>query len=419
MTPRNLLCLALLATAHLAAQTTTVYPVAAPPPDQLEPLVSPIALYPDPLISIILPASTVPGDVTLAARYTRGGGDPGQIDNQPWDESVRALAHYPELIGWMDDNLEWTKQLGGAFVAEPADVMNTIQSLRQRARDAGILVDTPQQQVVVQQNYIYIEPAQPDVIYVPTYDPQIFYQNGYARSGLSFGLAFSTGPWLAFEPDWRQRSIAIDRRRAYDRRGVWNPPNPNQLHFSLDRQTWHPRTDVVTRQREYRSSPVVTLPRADYRVAQPAPLPEARTPAARSGWSRSNVATAPSENRLPPTGRDTPISAYPRQEATTPPATQPGTESRRDGFRRPTVENQNRIYYPAPNNAAQPAPKAEQSPQALPQHPAVQLPPQARPNEAPPQTAPHGRGRSDEPSPKGRAKGHDRDDDDDHPGRGH
>ena len=130
---------------------------AVPPPmpeyqplsdQQLDQLLGPIALYPDPLIAQILPASTLPTQIVLADRYVTGGGDPNQIDQQPWDASVQALAHYPNVLKWMDDNLNWTTDLGQAFLNQQQDVMDSIQRLRASAQNLGNLQSTPQQQVM-------------------------------------------------------------------------------------------------------------------------------------------------------------------------------------------------------------------------------------------------------------------------------
>ena len=101
--------------------------------EQLDQLLGPIALYPDPLIAQILPASTLPTQIVMADRYISGGGDPNQIDQQPWDASVQALARYPNVLKWMDDNLNWTTELGQAFLNQQQDVMDSIQRLRQSA----------------------------------------------------------------------------------------------------------------------------------------------------------------------------------------------------------------------------------------------------------------------------------------------
>ena len=109
---------------------------------QLDQLLGPIALYPDPLIAEILPASTFPTQIVLADRYVSGGGDPNQIDQQPWDASVQALARYPNVLKWMDDNLNWTTELGQAFLNQQQDVMNSIQRLRQSAYNLSNLQST-------------------------------------------------------------------------------------------------------------------------------------------------------------------------------------------------------------------------------------------------------------------------------------
>jgi len=107
--------------------------------EELEQLLGPIALYPDALIALILPATTAPSDLVLAARYLQAQGNAEQIDYQPWDDSVKALARYPTVVAWMDQNLAWTKQVGEAFASQPADVMNAVQRLRTQARAAGTL----------------------------------------------------------------------------------------------------------------------------------------------------------------------------------------------------------------------------------------------------------------------------------------
>lgn len=216
---------------------------------QLDQLLGPIALYPDALIALILPASTVPTDVVLAARLLRESpGDPAQIDNSPWDDSVKSLARYPDLLRWMDENLAWTQQLGAAFATQPADVMNTIQRLRSRARAAGTLVDTPQQQVIVQGNTISIVPAQPDIIYVPYYDPVVVYQTRPAFSTdpfFRFSPAYPTGFWLAYNMDWDHHRVWVVNRRDRDRywrdhRNSWHRPPPSRPGGDPDRTPWTP-----------------------------------------------------------------------------------------------------------------------------------------------------------------------------------
>jgi Protein of unknown function (DUF3300) len=186
-------------------------------PEELDRLLAPIALYPDALVALILPASTVPSDVVLAARYVASNGDPAQLANQPWDESVKSLAHYPEVLKWMDQNLDWTTTVGDAFLDQPADVMNSVQRLRAEALAAGNLFDTPQQQIIKEESFIRIVPAQPDVIYVPDYDPEVVYVQPYSQDFgplLTFGAGFAVGSWLTYDFDWGRRGIYV---------GHWHP----------------------------------------------------------------------------------------------------------------------------------------------------------------------------------------------------
>ncbi|HEY8899007.1 MAG TPA: DUF3300 domain-containing protein [Chthoniobacterales bacterium] len=207
--------------------------------DALDELLGPIALYPDALIALILPASTVPSDITLASRYLANGGDGDQVDDQSWDPSVKSLAHYPDVVKWMDDNLEWTTSVGEAFVAQPADVMNSIQRLRGEANAAGNLQDTPQQkvvkQVVEEKTYIRIVPAEPEVIYVPQYDPEVVYverEPDYIGPVIGFGVGFAVGSWLNYDCDWGRRDVYYgDYRRDWYRDGGWDRGNNNNNNW--------------------------------------------------------------------------------------------------------------------------------------------------------------------------------------------
>lgn len=197
----------------------------------LDQLVAPIALYPDVLVALILPASTVSSDVVLAARYLGTGGDPQQVDAQPWDDSVKGLAHYPEVVKWMDENLAWTQQLGAAYLENAENVMTAIQRVRTEARAKGLLASTPQQQVVVENDVVEIVPAQPDVIYVPRYDPEIIFVDRpviyETDPWLTFGVGFGVGWWLSYDFDWYHRRIWVDRhsRDHWRDRHEWRQPH--------------------------------------------------------------------------------------------------------------------------------------------------------------------------------------------------
>ena len=246
-------------------------------PAQLNQLLGPIALYPDALIAIILPASTEPADIVLAARFVADKGDPSLIDVQPWDDSVKALAHYPDVVTWMSDNLSWTKTLGDAFVRQPADVMKSVQQLRAQAKAAGTLVDTPQQKVVVDDSNIVIQPAQPNVIYVPQYDPAVVYVTpAYAYAGpiITFSAGYPVGPWLGFQCNWFAFGVWVGPwtpgvwyyPQAYwgrpvvvvaggRRWGAWSPPH--RVYVAANQDFARRGPAVVPQPRVFAGAPVV------------------------------------------------------------------------------------------------------------------------------------------------------------------
>ena len=148
---------------------------------QLDQLVAPIAIYPDALVAQVLAAATYPTQVVEADRWLRAEGNapPQQIaadaENQNWDPSVKALTAFPTVLAQMDRNIQWTTDLGNAYYNQPQDVMDSIQALRQKAEAAGQLQSTPQQVVSNDDGAIQIAPANPNVVYVPTYDPWTVY----------------------------------------------------------------------------------------------------------------------------------------------------------------------------------------------------------------------------------------------------
>ena len=193
----------------------------------LDQMLQPIALYPDPLIAIILPAATLPSEVVQADRFVRGGGDPSLIDQQPWDSSVKALARYPDVLKMMDDNLEWTTALGQAFSYQQADVMDAIQRLRAQAQALGNLQSSPQWSVVNQGGRIAILPPSPQMIYVPVYQPQVvYYQRSYNRPLISFGAGLAIGSWLTHDLDWRNRNVVVWDHNRPRPAGWWTPQQP-------------------------------------------------------------------------------------------------------------------------------------------------------------------------------------------------
>ena len=149
--------------------------------EQLDQMLAPIALYPDDLLTQILMASTYPLEIVQAARWTKqneklqGDALTEALEKQDWDPSVKSLVNFPDVLSKMNEKLEWTQNLGDAFLAQEKEVMDTIQNLRKKAQEAGNLKDTEQQKVVVEKETIVIQPANPEVIYVPSYNPAVIY----------------------------------------------------------------------------------------------------------------------------------------------------------------------------------------------------------------------------------------------------
>src|SRR5690242_7728296 len=193
-------------------------------PEQIEALVAPIALYPDELLANVLAASTYPLEVVQADRWVKdnkslkGDALKAAVGKQQWDDSVKALVSTAEVLTMMSDKIDWTKDLGDAVLAQQPDVMDAIQRLREKAQKNNKLVSNKQQKVSTQKqnnrDVIVIEPAQPDTIYVPYYEPATVYGAwpyaeyppyyfgypsyigaGVIAAGLAFGTAWAIGRW--------------------------------------------------------------------------------------------------------------------------------------------------------------------------------------------------------------------------------
>ncbi|HMO66178.1 MAG TPA: DUF3300 domain-containing protein, partial [Verrucomicrobiota bacterium] len=233
------LCRALLpALMFLGVPVSAPVRAAATPPSsaatrsaaELEKLVEPIALHPDPLIAVILPASAYPLEIVQASRFVKDTNNLPKVDAQPWDANVKAVAKFPSLIAKMDADLTWTTELGEAFVDQPKDLMDAIQSLRAKAQKAGTLQTTPQQVVtvtnvvIVQTNVtqvvtvtnqvIEVKPSNPEVIYVPTYPPTVYYPPpGYVYDPyaplVTFGVGLAVGAIIANNCDWHGGGVWI------------------------------------------------------------------------------------------------------------------------------------------------------------------------------------------------------------------
>jgi len=203
-------------------------------PEQLDNLLAPIALYPDPLLAQVLGAATFPNEIQDAAPWIRFH-NPESIDYQPWDVSVKAVAHYPTVLSMLNDRLDWTTALGQAYVYQSTDIMMSVQRLRNMAYSQGNLVPTPQQQVIVDRGYIQIVPAQPRVIFVPAYDPGVIYVRRVYRPGFgfdgffSFGTGFVIGSWLNYDMDWHTHRVVYN---SWDERGGWRERSRPYVHIT-------------------------------------------------------------------------------------------------------------------------------------------------------------------------------------------
>jgi hypothetical protein len=224
------------------AQAPSAPPYMQQTPEQLQQLVAPIALYPDSLVAQILAASTFPEQVVEADRWVQTHSDlkgdalGHAVDLESWDPSVKALTAFPSVLGNMDKNLSWASSLGDAYYNQQPEVMDAVQVMRRRAEQAGNLKTTEQQTVEKKGSTIVIQPAAPEVVYVPAYDPWLVYGDPilawpgwypypgiwYEGPYLSWGFGFEIGwfggfgwGWGHWGFDWHHRYAIYDHDRYY------------------------------------------------------------------------------------------------------------------------------------------------------------------------------------------------------------
>ncbi|WP_460125138.1 DUF3300 domain-containing protein [Pseudomonas sp. S2_C03] len=263
-------------------ETAAVAPPAKDPvftQEQLEQMAAPIALYPDPLLAQVLMASTYPGEVAEAVTWSKANpnakGDDAvkQVANQPWDPSVQALVAFPQVLATLGQDPVWVQRLGDAFLAQPDDLMSGVQNLRRQAQAAGNLESNQYQNVTVQvaapapadrpkaetlpaapassNSTIIIQPADPQVVYVPTYNPTTTYGTWpypasppayyppppayYPGQALVAGLAFGTGVAIVAslwgDCDWGNNDVDIDVNR-------YNNINGNNINNRINSNKW-------------------------------------------------------------------------------------------------------------------------------------------------------------------------------------
>jgi Protein of unknown function (DUF3300) len=217
--------------------------------EQVDQLVAPIALYPDPLVAQILAAATYPIQIVEADRWMqaharlKGRALAAAVNAEPWDGSVKAMLEFPQVLSMMDKNLSWTSSLGEAYVHDSQSVMSAIQQMRLRAERAGNLESNPQENVTNQGQVIVIEPSDPEVVYVPDYDPWLVYGEPLVLypdwtpvpglfiggPGIYFGIGipvwgfggFGWG-WNHWGADWHGHGVFFHHHRYVSRGLAWN-----------------------------------------------------------------------------------------------------------------------------------------------------------------------------------------------------
>ena len=208
--------------------------------EELDQILAPIALHPDPLVSQILMASTYPLEVVQADRWAKqnaklkGDALTAALEKQDWDASVKSLVNFPQVLTMMSEKLDWTQKLGDAFLADQKVVLDTIQKLRAKAQESGNLKTTQEQTVIVEEKIIKIEPANPQVIYVPSYNPTVvygawpypayppyyYYPPGYvATSMFAFGAGVAMGAAWGYawgNSNWGGGNVDVDVNRNFN-----------------------------------------------------------------------------------------------------------------------------------------------------------------------------------------------------------
>jgi uncharacterized protein DUF3300 len=236
------------------------------PVDQLDSLVAPIALYPDPLLAQTLAASTYPLELMQLQQWLAR--NPGLKDKaladavakQPWDPSIQAMAALPDVVKRLTDDIQWTTDLGNAFLAQQSDVMDAVQRMRQKAQMTGNLKSTPQQkvetEVVESKQVIVIEQADPQVVYVPSYNPTVVYgapiypyppiyypPPGYYAAGaaISFGVGVAMGAaWgggWGWNAGWGHNDIDINTNNNFNRNANINANRAGNINANRS-GTW-------------------------------------------------------------------------------------------------------------------------------------------------------------------------------------
>ena len=390
-------------------------PAPAPFSDaQLDQLLAPIALYPDQLLTQMLMAATFPDQLVDAAKWLqdsnhaalKGDDLANALQPLPWDPSVKSLVVFPQLIVMMTNHLDWTEALGTAFANQEVQTFARVQFLRARARDAGMLRSNSQIAVNVEDSDIIIAPANPDMLYVPVYNPADVYgmwpdadyppvflppPPGFYNGAIGTAVAFSVGfgivapLWGWGHPDWHHHEVVVDPGR-YQR--ITGPANFQRNHIAIQDQVWH------------RTGPVAIVPEAQR--PRPAPGPERLPP----GTIRPSQLTRPGVTPGAPHGgpaagprpageavhpNEPPPGPRPPGEAARPEEAHPGTPPRPEEAHPGTAPRPEERAAPPPGASPRPEEHAAPPPAAPPPHPEEHAAPPPHPEEhaAPPRPEEH------------------------------
>ena len=319
-------------------------------PAQLDQMLAPIALYPDQLLTQLLMAATFPDQLIDARKWLedpknavlKGDVLANALLPLPWDPSVKSLASFPQIIVMMVDYLDWTEALGAAFAAQEVEIFARVQFLRDRAAQAGHLKSTPQLAVRREETDIIIEPAHPDEIYVPVYNPAEVYgdwpdanappvyippppnfYNGPVGAGIGFSIGFGVvAPlWDWGHPDWRHHQVDIDRAR-YEH--ITKQTYITRNHIEIEGGAWHrsaPVAFVPEAQRPHPPREDAAPPRGTIRPsAMTRPGPPGSGPAGPNAGPRPAGETAPhpEEHATPPHPEEHAAPPHPEEHAAPP-----------------------------------------------------------------------------------------------------
>ncbi|HUB94649.1 MAG TPA: DUF3300 domain-containing protein [Stellaceae bacterium] len=337
----SLMALALLAG---TAEAQPAYPpppgavVMAYAPQQLDQMLAPIALYPDPLLSSILTAATYPIEVDAAAHWLATPGAAALTDGAlaaalaatGWDPSVQSLVPFPPVLAMLDQQLAWTQALGNAFLAQPQDIMASIQRLRRVALTAGALVSSPYETVTDYGAFIAVTPTQPQMVYVPVYNPAAVYgvwpypgdvpdyfgpppglAQQYLVGAIGFGIGFAIvdALWNWCDFDWRDRTIQVDPAR-FNRMDAGHPPTTaTTWQHDPQHRRGAPYVDAASRARFDRPLAGSADERRQFRFAAP---PVAAVPAAPAAPAVQVFRGAPNVPAAPPARMPTAFDAAAR-----------------------------------------------------------------------------------------------------------